>query len=75
MVMNMIIFLTVLVYGGEFLVFMYLKINHIKDYVEKNRHLFWNKYDIAAYKWHLSILWKIGGRWYFTFRIISRIFV
>ena len=35
MVMNMIIFLTVLVYGVNFLVFMYLKINHIKDYVEK----------------------------------------
>ena len=35
MVMNMIIFLTVLIYGVNFLVFMYLKINHIKDYVEK----------------------------------------
>ena len=35
MVMNMIIFLTVLGYGVSFLVFMYLKINHIKDYVEK----------------------------------------
>lgn len=28
-------FLTVLVYGVNFLVYMYLKINHIKDYVEK----------------------------------------
>ena len=35
MVMNMIIFLTVLVYGVNFLVFMYLKINQIKDYEEK----------------------------------------
>lgn len=35
MVTNMIIFLTVLVYGVNFLVFMYLKINHIKDHVEK----------------------------------------
>ena len=35
MVMNMISFLTVVGYGGNFLVFMYLKINHIKDYVEK----------------------------------------
>ena len=31
----MVIFLTVLVYGVNFLVYMYLKINHIKDYVEK----------------------------------------
>ena len=35
MVTNMVIFLTVLVYGVNFLVYMYLKINHIKDYVEK----------------------------------------
>ncbi len=28
-------FLTVLVYGVNFLVYMYLKINHIKDYLEK----------------------------------------
>lgn len=35
MVTSMIIFLTVLVYGVNFLIFMYLKINHIKDYVEK----------------------------------------
>ncbi|OUK32663.1 hypothetical protein BU183_09010, partial [Enterococcus faecium] len=34
MVTNMVIFLTVLVYGVNFLVYMYLKINHIKDYVE-----------------------------------------
>lgn len=35
MVTNMVIFLTVLVYGVNFLVYMYLKINHIKDYLEK----------------------------------------
>ena len=35
MVTNMVIFLTVLVYGVNFLVYMYLKINPIKDYVEK----------------------------------------
>ena len=35
MVTNMVIFLTALVYGVNFLVYMYLKINHIKDYVEK----------------------------------------
>ncbi len=35
MVTNMVIFLTVLVYGVNFLVYMYIKINHIKDYLEK----------------------------------------
>ncbi|ASZ06763.1 MULTISPECIES: hypothetical protein [Enterococcus] len=35
MMTGMIIFLTVLVYGVNFLVYMYLKINKIKDYLEK----------------------------------------
>lgn len=35
MVMNMVIFLIVLVYGVNFLVYMYFKINYIKDYLEK----------------------------------------
>ncbi|MGM9903368.1 hypothetical protein A5844_001476 [Enterococcus sp. 10A9_DIV0425] len=35
MVTYMVIFLTVLVYGVNFLVYMYLKINEIKNYLEK----------------------------------------
>lgn len=35
MVANIVIFLTVLVYGVNFLVFLYLRINHIKNCVEK----------------------------------------
>ncbi|MEY8445919.1 hypothetical protein [Enterococcus ratti] len=35
MIVNMVIFLTVLVYGVNFLVFLYIKIHHIKNWLEK----------------------------------------
>lgn len=35
MVVNTVIFLTILVYGVNFLIFYYLKLNHIKDCLEK----------------------------------------
>ena len=58
MVTNMVIFLTVLVYGVNFLVYMYLKINHIKDYLEKISYLFWNEYDSVVHEWHLFVFGK-----------------
>ena len=35
MLVNMVIFLTILVYGVNFLVFFYIKINHINNCLEK----------------------------------------
>lgn len=35
MLVNMVIFLTTLVYGVNFLVFFYIKINHINNCLEK----------------------------------------
>ena len=55
MVTNMVIFLTVLVYGVNFLVYMYLKINHIKDYLEKIAIYFGNEYDSVVHEWHLFV--------------------
>ncbi len=51
-------FLTVLVYGVNFLVYMYLKINHIKNYLEKIAIYFGTNMTLLFYEWHLFCFWK-----------------
>mgnify|MGYP007026186016 CR=1 FL=1 len=64
MVTNMVIFLTVLVYGVNFLVYMYLKINHIKDYLEKIAIYFGTNMTLLFTSWHLFVFWKNSRRRY-----------
>lgn len=66
-------FLTVLVYGVNFLVYMYLKINHIKDYVEKIAIYFGTNMTLL-FTSSIFCFWKNSRRRHSGIRI-SRIFV